>query len=150
MTTLTLATGWFIAGVLLILAEFLFPYFILIFFGISALLTGGLLLLGLPQHSAIPYAFFAGASLLLLFTLRAVAMRRCKGLSAEVVNTEAGFEDIVGSEARVVTAFIGSELRGRVFFRGTEWNAVSSEPLKPGDLVRIYAQESHNLKIEKI
>jgi inner membrane protein len=149
MTTQTFAACWFVAGIVLILAEFLIPYFVLIFFGISALITGALTLLGLPQQSALPYAVFAGVSLALVVMLRTLVMGRFKGLSSDVVNTQPGFDDIIGSHAKVITAFRTPDLRGRVFFRGTEWNAIAAGPLDPGEFVIIYAKDSHNLRIKK-
>jgi membrane protein implicated in regulation of membrane protease activity len=150
MDTKTLATIWLISGVALVIAEFFAPMFVLIFFGLSAIITGGLIMVGLPQHSGIPYATFAGVSLLLLFSLRRAAKRKFKGLKAEVVNITPGFEDIIGKEAVVASGFADSSHKGRVSFRGTEWDAVSDVSLKPGDRVVISSNEGHKLKVQKL
>lgn len=150
MTTNLLASIWFIVGFLLIVVEFFAPQLILIFFGVSALITGSLVLLGLPQHSAIPYAVFAGTSLLLLLILRRLAKRLFQGFTSDVTTSEPGFEDVIGSQAVVESGFEGNDLRGRVSFRGTEWNAESVEFLQRGTRVIISARENHILKIVKI
>lgn len=150
MTTNSIATAWIIAGLVLIFVEFFAPYLILVFLGIAALITGGLILLGLPQQSAIPFAVFAGLSLVLLVTLRKVAKRLLVGLTSDEAKTEPGFEDIIGSEAKVLSGFTKEDLRGRVFFRGADWNAVATEALHRGDRVRILSRNGHNLEVEKI
>ncbi len=150
MTTSLAATLWIIAGLLLIVVEFFAPQLILFFFGLAALITGGLTLLGLPQHSGIPFGVFAGLSLLLLVTLRKLAKRLLQGLTTNERKSEPGFDDIVGSEAVVVSGFDGADLRGRVTFRGTEWSAIAREPLLRGARVKILARDSHNLEIRKI
>jgi len=150
MSTNVVATFWFVVGLLLIVVEFFAPQLILVFFGAAAIVTGGLVLIGLPQHSAIPFAVFAGTSLFLLVTLRKVAKRLFRGFTSDVTKSEPGFEDIVGREAKVVNGFETTDLRGRVFFRGAEWNATSDLPLASGTRVKIKSWDGHNLVIVKI
>lgn len=137
------------AGFVLIISEFFVPMFVLIFLGLAAMITGGALLIGLPQHSAIPYATFAATSVALLVLLRKTASRRFKGLEAEVVAANPGFDDIVGKEAVVISGFTEGNVQGRVSFRGTEWDAASDIPLLLGDRVKICAHEGHKLKVIK-
>lgn len=144
-----IATWWIAVGFVLIVSEFFAPMFVLVFLGVAALITGGALLVGLPQHSAIPYATFAATSVVLLILLRKAARRHFRGLEAEVVAANPGFNDIVGKEAVVISGFSEGNAQGRVSFRGTEWDAASDVPLLPGDRVTICSHESHKLRVKK-
>lgn len=150
MTTNSAAITWFIVGLLLVVVEFFAPQLILIFFGAAAIITGGLVLCGLPQQTGIPFAVFAGTSVILLVTLRKLAKRLFQGFTSDVTKTEPGFDDIVGCEAVVVSGFGTGLLRGRVSFRGAEWDAVSRHPLSHGNRVKILGRDGHNLRIEII
>lgn len=149
MTTSFIATLWMIVGVVLIVLEFFTSALILIFLGIAAIITGGLILLGLPQHSAIPYAVFSALSLLLVLSLRKYAKRLLLGNTLDKTHSEPGFEDIIGSEAEVVSGFSEGNPRGRVVFRGAEWNANCAQPLQRGERVKILSRSSHTLTIQK-
>lgn len=150
MTSTTIIAVWFTVGVALIVAEFFLPYLILIFFGAGAILTGVLLWIGLPQHSGIPIAAFAAISLGLLLGLRRWARRLFKGLTSDVADQEPGFEDFIGKEGAVTSGFGSEGNKGRVAFRGTDWNAEGSVGLMVGDRVRIIGRTGQNLKVEKV
>lgn len=150
MTITTLVAIWLAVGVALIVAEFFLPYLILVFFGAGAIITGFLVWLGLPQHSGISLAVFAATSLVLLFGLRRVARRLFKGLTSDVADQEPGFEDFVGKEATVASGFGSEGNKGRVAFRGTDWNAEGVAELAVGNRVRIVGRNGQNLRVEKI
>jgi membrane protein implicated in regulation of membrane protease activity len=146
----TVVAIWIGVGVALILAEFVVPYLILVFFGVGAGLTGLLVWLGLPRHSGIPFAVFAAISIALLFGLRRVAKKLFKGLTSDVADTEPGFEEFVGREATVTSGFGTHGTKGRVAFRGTDWNAEGRPELVGGDRVRIVGRNGQNLRVEKL
>jgi membrane protein implicated in regulation of membrane protease activity len=131
------------------MVEFFTTALIFIFLGMAAILTGGLILIGLPQHSAIPYAVFAALSLLLVLSLRKYARRLLLGQISDKAQFEPGFEDIIGSEAEVISGFSEGVPRGRVVFRGAEWNALCSDALQRGERVKIISRTSHTLTIKK-
>lgn len=135
---------WTVAGILLILAEFLVPGLIVIFFGTSALLVGIALYLGLPTGNGIPFLCFSVLSVLQVIFLR----RYFKGLfvGRSLGNAEA-LEEFIGHEAVVVSGFNDGNLRGKVEFKGTNWSAHSDCPLKAGDRVKITARDGLNLTV---
>ena len=150
MTNTILVAIWLTVGVALFVAEFFLPYLILVFFGAGAIVTGLFVWLGLPQHSGIPLAVFAATSLVLLLGLRRVARRLFNGLTSDVADQEPGFEDFVGKEAIVAAGFGLEGNKGRVAFRGTDWNAEGASELAVGNRVRIVSRKGQNLSVEKI
>ncbi len=141
---------WFIAGIVLIIAEFVNPVMILIFFGIAAIITGGLIQLGMPHNSSIPVLTFATVSLTLLLTLRRFAKKMFRGSTADIGNSESIFEDIIGAEGVVTSGFMGTSQRGRIELRGAEWEATCDHPLKSGDRVEIQCRKNSVLVVYKL
>lgn len=147
------ALWWIAIGVALIVAELALSSFVVIFFGVAAVLTGLLIFLGLPTGSGIPYAVFASITVALLLTLR----RHCRGwFSGRSIAAGAGNrdDDFIGREAQVSSGFadgdsLGGQFRGKVEFRGTQWRAVSSEAFAAGERVLIHSREGATLSVER-
>jgi len=147
------AHWWIVIGIVLILAEFFLSSFVVIFFGVAAVLTGLLLFLGMPEGSGIPYAVFAVLTVGFLFTLR----RHCRGWfsgSSFAVGERNRDDDFIGKEAEVAEGFaegdrFGEEFRGKVDFRGTQWAAISLEGLAPGDRVLIHDRDGATLQVKR-
>ncbi len=122
------ATVWFVLGVVLILAEFAVPGLVLLFFGLGAIATSLLILAGLPS-GAWSIAAFSVLSLAFLFGLR----KRLGSVFKGKVNTgriESEDSDFLGMEAEVASGFGKDNPRkGRVSFRGTQWDAHLEGPL---------------------
>ncbi len=137
---------WIASGIVLIVAEFFVPAFILIFFGAAAVITGLCILTGTPDTLAGQLGLFAVLSLALLLGLRRAAKKVFKGLTADVADTEPGFEDFVGRDATVVSFDVATG-KGRVTFRGTDWAAESDVAVGPGEVVRIIARHGSVLTL---
>jgi membrane protein implicated in regulation of membrane protease activity len=149
MTLTIIAAAWVAAGCAFVVAEFFVPQFILIFFGAGAILTGIGVLLGLPLRSGIPFGFFAGSSFLLLLATRRTMRRIFRGLTPDVADTEPGFDDFIGHEAKVVSGFDSHPHVGRVEFRGTDWTATAPGSLRAGERVSIVGRDGQSLQVEK-
>lgn len=150
MTLKLVVAAWVAVGCALVVAEFFLPQFILVFFGAGAILTGIAILLGLPLGSGIPFAFFAGISLLLLIAMRRSMRRIFRGLTPDVADEEPGFDDFVGHEAQVISGFESAPHVGRVEFRGTTWTATAPANLGKGDRVRIVGRDGQSLQVQKL
>ena len=138
---------WLLAGVLLIGLELLTPGFVVIFFGIGALLTGllSLLIPGLSASLLLQFLIWGGSSLLSLFALRRFFKRTFRGKEIE----DTGQDEFVGQTAEVIEA-VTQKKPGRVSFQGTTWKAVTYDSdLAAGDSVEIMKKENLTLIVSK-
>jgi membrane protein implicated in regulation of membrane protease activity len=138
---------WLLAGVLLIGLELLTPGFVVIFFGIGALITGLLSLL-IPGFSAsllLQFITWGATSLLSLFAFRRFFKRTFRGKVIE----DTGEDEFVGQTAEVIEAVTHNK-PGRVSFQGTTWKAVTYDSdLSAGDSVEIMKKDNLTLIVSK-
>lgn len=115
---------WLIFGMVLIISEALLMSFVAVFFGLGALVVGGLTWLGVLNTLPWQLLCFAVVSLALLFLTR----RRFKNaLKGEVAAKPTSESDLIGQRVEVLTTF--EQGKGTVFFRGARWEAYSDETL---------------------
>lgn len=145
-----------VVGLLLIALAFVFfilevkvvSYGILAIGGVIALVIGSLMLysggpipeLRLKMLVALPVALAFAAIVVFLVTLAAKAYKN------PVVT---GKEGMVGQEGQVREAIRPPEA-GKVFVFGEYWNAVSEEPLEPGEKVKVLGQEGMLLRVARL
>lgn len=143
---------WMLLGIFLILAEFVVPGLVVVFFGFSALIVGLLIWAGMPGEGPLPFVVFAAVSLGTLLLLR----KQCKSwfVGKSIGSQIAGEDDdFLGREAVVASGFDNARAQaGRVTYRGTQWDARTKEEtqLKTGDPVKIIGRKDSVLIIEKI
>lgn len=123
------ASYWIILGIVLLIAEVGTGTLFLLFFGISALLTGGVAYVGV-QNISVQIVFFAVASVGLTLTLRK-RLRSMRGASE-------GFVLDQGSKVTIVKDVMPEEAF-EVMYQGTVWQAVNNT----GRVLR--AQETANI-----
>ncbi len=136
---------WFIAGFVLVLAEFATPGVILVFIGLGAWAASLAAWLGWADTLSAQTAVFASASLVLLLTLRRLFKSWFLGFT-DTPATAGALEEYVGKTVRVLTP-VGPGLTGKVEFKGANWNAESAVPLVPGAAAVITAVEGLNLHV---
>lgn len=136
---------WISAGLLLILAEFAVPGFVICFFGAAALLVGVLLFFVPDFPFAWSLVLFAGLSVVLVFLSRKIAPAIFKG-KAGTENFEIDSDDVIGAPATALKDFEPGEM-GLVEFRGTNWTAVSDRSVKKGELVHVERRENLTLNV---
>lgn len=142
---------WVFLGILLIMAEFVLPGLIVIFFGLGALITGLLIWAGMPGEGAWPFIVFPVVSVSALLLLRGFFKPWFAGHSLSAQSTGAD-EDFIGHRARVVSGFNDAQgVTGRVAYRGANWDAQAArdQAFKVGDQVRIVGREGSILTIDK-
>jgi membrane protein implicated in regulation of membrane protease activity len=139
---------WIILGFALIAAELFVNAFILVFFGIAALVVGIAVWLGMPQSNGLPFIVFSIASVGMLLLLRSRFQDWFKGSSTAAEPDD----DFLGFDAQVESGFDASTpSRGKVSFRGASWAARSDAgPFAPGDYVRICDRDSSTLVVTTI
>lgn len=139
---------WVVLGFVLIAAEILSNAFIIIFFGIAAVLVGILLWLGLPPGNGVPFFVFGGLSVGLLLLLRNRFQNWFKGVSTDAPQDD----DFLGRDAVVESGFdTATPHRGKVSYRGASWDArASAGPFAPGTYVRITGRDSSMLIVSVV
>ena len=141
---------WALIGICFIGFEMLMPGFVIFFFGLGGLLTALLCLI--PFFAGILWLqilFFIGFSILSLVFLR----KKFSAIFAGTVfKSKTGkYEDDGIGELAEVTEAIGSNVQGRIRFRGTTWKALSNNTeISVGQKVRIVSRENVTYKVEVI
>ena len=128
-------TLWFIAGALLILAEFMVPGVVIVFFGVGALITSLTTWLGLTSTLTSQTLMFGISSTALLFSLRHLVKSWFVGKS-EDENGDLD-DDFTGREAKVTQDIPGPGLDGRIEIKGSEWKARAESTIVAGTTIII-------------
>ncbi|HEQ71189.1 MAG TPA: NfeD family protein [Spirochaetia bacterium] len=139
---------WILAGVILAGMELLTPGFVVIFFGIGAVITGllSLLIPGLSESIFLQSLIWAFSSFLTLGIFRRFFKRTFRG--KEIADD--GLDEFVGNQAKAVES-ISPKKPGRVLFQGTTWKAITYDtPIKKGDIVEIMKKDNLTLIVSKI
>ena len=138
---------WLGVGFVLVIAEVTMGNFILFFLGLAAALTGVALWVGLPAQNGIPYMLFAALALVLVVGVRS---RLTLNLVGDSVRGSVD-DDYIGKEVTVVSGFdAASPGRGKVDYRGAEWNA-RSDRSEMGSLsmAKIVGRDGNTLIVEQ-
>ena len=138
---------WLGIGFALIIAEVTMGNFILFFLGLAAVITGLALWLGLPAGNGFPFILFAGLALVLLVGVRS---RLKLHLVGDLVEGSAD-DDFIGKDVTIVSGFdTASQGRGRVNYRGADWNARSSQAeIAAGAFAKIIGRDGNTLIVEQ-
>ena len=142
---------WMILGVLFIVAEIFTPGFVLLWFGIGAMIAGLLSmtgLVGLPLQVII----FLGVSVALTIASRTI-FERVFMRGSPGSGLKSGIDSLPGRVAVVVSASEGALDEGAVRVFGSTWRAFPVEgedPLKEGEQVRIERVEGTSVYVSRM
>lgn len=141
---------WIVLSALLLIAEMFAPGFWLASVAVGCLAAGiaGLLPIGLIGQILV----FTGSSLLSLFGLRPVLVRRF--LHSRGTEVRTNVEALVGKSGVVVKRFDPVTRTGRVVVDGEDWRgalleAGSGPPLEPGTRIVVIQVDGSTLVVEK-
>jgi membrane protein implicated in regulation of membrane protease activity len=141
---------WIVLSALLLIAEMFAPGFWLASVAVGCLAAGiaGLLPIGLVGQILV----FTGSSLLSLFGLRPVLVRRF--LHSRGTEVRTNVEALVGKSGVVVRRFDPVTRIGRVVVDGEDWRgalleAGSGPPLEPGTRIIVVQVDGTTLVVEK-
>lgn len=131
------AVIWFLVGFVLFLLEFAVPGLILFFFGVGAWIIA-ILSLFVDLSINAQLLIFLGSSVItiLLFRNWLKKVIWTKRHSSELMEDE-----FLGKTGTAET-FIGPGKQGKVFFKGTTWDATSEDAIEKGDNVTIIGNDS--------
>ena len=133
---------WIIIGLVLAALEMVVPGFILIWFGVAALVTG--LLAFVIKNAYWQIGIFVGLSAILILLARPIS-RRLSNRASEPV----GATRLIGLETRVLRAISPPEY-GRVKALGEEWRAQCATAVETGGTVKILRVEGTHLVVEPV
>ena len=136
---------WIIAGLVLVIGEFVISGLVVIFFGIAALIVGSLKFLGLLDDTTWELTLFAIISLMSLIFVRRFLNDKLMGQERESEGNEDS-AGLIGQRATVAEPFNNGT--GTVNYRGARWQAQSSQPLDAGQMVRITQHDGLWLTVE--
>jgi membrane protein implicated in regulation of membrane protease activity len=137
--------GWIVVGAALLAGEMVVDtQFYLVFFGVAALVTGGLAMLGLTGPAWLQWAIFGALCVAGTLGFR----RRLYGmLRAGAVEVSQG---TVG-ELAIARSEIAPGARGQAELRGTVWEArnTGAAPIAAGERVRVERVEGLVLSLRR-
>ena len=132
---------WIVAGIILMLSEFVIPGFVVCFFGAGMVLTGVLAAIFPCVGLTWQIVVFAVAGT--VFTL--IGRRLFHG-GRSGNEKDVDLDDFSGENATVTEA-IAPDHPGKVEFRGSFWTAEAGEELAAGETVRIVKRENLTLTV---
>lgn len=135
---------WFAVGVVLALLEMVLPGFIVLFFGIGCWCVAILLLIGVDLSLPAQIAVFLIASVGALLALRKWCLRTFRGVLTDCPDKE--FDDQPIGNVVKVTASIRPPETGRIFYRGTEWDASAEDVIEAGQQVEIVGRHDRHMQ----
>ena len=137
---------WIVSGAAMILAEFLFSGFIIVFFGLGAVIAGIAIAFGVPGSGGIPFIIFSVSSIVLILVAR---NHMKKWFQGDLVEEKNGDIDtgIIGDSVEIVSGFdVSSPGYGIVSYRGSNWNARSEKKIHQlGTRLQVIDRESNVL-----
>jgi hypothetical protein len=141
---------WVVFGVLLVLSEIALTTFFILWFGVAAIIVGGILFI-VPSLSV--------SWQILIWTFLSVILavawfKYLKPLSIDRTKAGLSREAIVGEVGQVISV-PGESRRGRMRFPAPilgadEWLIISSDTLAEGDRVRVKDVSGNSLLVEKV
>jgi len=137
---INIQTLWLAIGFFLLAAELLTTGFVFIFLGIGALLTAILLFLGIELSISAQVISFVLLSFGTMLILRKPLQRKFNQSSKEEYN------DFKGQSCEVLT-WNSENQSGTVKYRGTQWQAKSSQPFQVAQLATIESIDGITLTI---
>ncbi len=138
---------WIVMGLGIMAMELFMPGFIIVFFGLGAVLTGLLTAL-LPLGVNAQLLLFAVLSVVLLVSFRRMAQGYFTGRVSALNPSGAAPDGAVGESAVVTEDIEPNSPRGKVEFHGTSWNADADVEIKKGTKVTIVGRKDLTLKVK--
>ena len=138
---------WFLAGLALVLVEFVIPGVILVFFGLGAWITTVTTWLGWTDGVTSQLMTFAISSVVLLVFLRRRFRSRFFGYVGDDHGLDSNIDEFVGQTVKVTEAIEAGGNGGRVEFKGAAWTAYCETPLPAGSRAVIVEVKGINLTV---
>lgn len=138
---------WIVIAIVLVLSELMATSIVAVFLGVGALVTGLLLKFGIIESAAMQFTVFGLVSIGTLAVARNRFKQMFGGFSMTQGEEHTQFQRDMGERVIVKGDFLNGG--GRVILNGVEWNALSEDELKDGDVAWVIATESIRLTVSK-
>jgi membrane protein implicated in regulation of membrane protease activity len=139
---------WCLVGLVLLLMEFVMPGLIVFFFGLGAWVVAAVCLFTDISINA-QLIIFIVSSIVLLLVLRSWLKGVFFGHVKSKQELTEDMKEYVGEKV-AVTEKIGPNLRGKVEFHGTNWEAEADEEIAKGTVVEIIDKDNLTLKVRPL
>lgn len=143
--------GWVILGLVLIVAEVFTPGFVLLWFGIGALIAAFANIIGV-ESLGLQFLIFAGVSIALTAASRTIFVNYfSREKTGDSLRT--GVESLPGKIGTVVSSSRGAMNEGAVKVFGSTWTAYPAEgeePLEAGERVQVERMEGASLYVRRV
>lgn len=140
---------WILLGLAIMSMELFAPGFIIVFFGLGAVLTG-VLLIFVPMSINTQLVLFAVVSIILLVSFRKMAQGYFVGRTANPNPTGAAMEVFTGETAVVTEDILPNSPKGKVEFHGSFWNADAEVEIAKGKKVTVLSRRNLTLKVKPL
>lgn len=139
---------WLVAGLGLMLAELALPFFVLIWFGLGAVLNALVVFLFQPGLTAQLFVWLIFSVMLTVLWFRWLRPERHK---TRVGLSEAGVVGEIGLLSRPVEPFRRGEVRFQKPLLGSDvWPCIADSKIANGERVRVLAVEGSLLKVGRL
>jgi len=141
---------WLIIGAIMIAAEVFTTGFVLLWFGVGALVAAALALVGVGSLAVQMIAFLVVSSLLVIASRTIFERFLLRPSAAGQLKT--GIETMIGQVGTVVEASHGAMNEGAVKVYGSVWTAYPTEgeePLSLGEPVRVERVEGNAIYVRR-
>lgn len=132
---------WFLTGAGLLIAEMMIPGFILIFFAVGSWITALAAWL-MDVHLTTQIVIFIISSIVLLFSLRKLALKTFKGTTSDQADDQ--YADSKIGKRAIVTKEIHPHVAGEIKVMGSFWMAVADMEIEAGASVIITDKTSED------
>jgi membrane protein implicated in regulation of membrane protease activity len=142
---------WFIFGAILIIAEIFTTGFVLLWFGIGALLAALAGFIGI-DNVVIQFLIFAGVSIALTASSRTIFVKYLSPEKSEPT-LRSGVDALPGKVGTVVSSSKGALNEGAVKVFGSTWTAYPApgeQPLEAGERVCVESIEGASIYVRRV
>jgi membrane protein implicated in regulation of membrane protease activity len=140
---------WTLLGIVFIFCEFFIPGLVIAFFGAGALITAITTWLGVTPALPLQLLVFMVSSILMLALLRKYVKSTFLGKSRGIEKNH-NFNVEIGKIVPVLEFIEPGVVGGKVRYQGAPWSAMASEPIAPGESVKIVGCDNLTLVVEKV
>ena len=140
---------WFVAGLVMILLEFVQPGLVIIFFGVGAWVVSLLAFLGILEALTSQILVFGVVSVGLLLALRRWVKDKFYGHVGAKQDLTQNLDEFTGKSVTVLQDIFPGKSGGKVEFKGATWSAVSEQEIKKGEMASIVELDGLTLIIKK-
>lgn len=140
---------WFLLGIALMVLELVLPGFVVIFFGIGALITALFTYFGILNDTILQLTVFIITSVITLLIFRKRWSSSFRGNVSRKIKDGESIDSVIGDKVLVKEDIIPGKLDGKVEYNGTIWDADSEEFIKAGEVAVIVERNSIRIKVKK-